>query len=126
MTVLVAAASKHGATAEIAERIGAALRAHGVGVDVRALDDADELGAYEAFVLGSGVYLGNWLEEARRFLDAHAAELADRPTWLFASISARGAVGNGRGPCGSRTRKAQLLRERLRCVPLTGDQARRR
>ena len=42
---------------------------------------------YDAFVIGSGIYLGNWLKEARRFLDAHAAELAQRPTWLFASGS---------------------------------------
>jgi menaquinone-dependent protoporphyrinogen oxidase len=29
--------------------------------------------------------LGNWLKDARRFLDTHAPELAQRPTWLFAS-----------------------------------------
>ena len=87
MTVLVAAASKHGATAEIAEWIGAELLAHGVEAEVKRLEDVRELGRYEAFVIGSGVYLGNWLKEARRFLDAHAAELAERPTWLFASGS---------------------------------------
>jgi menaquinone-dependent protoporphyrinogen oxidase len=38
-------------------------------------------------VVGSGIYLGNWLKEARRFVDDHAAELAQRPTWLFASGS---------------------------------------
>jgi menaquinone-dependent protoporphyrinogen oxidase len=38
-------------------------------------------------VIGSGIYLGNWLKNARRFLDTHAAELAQRPTWLFASGS---------------------------------------
>lgn len=87
MTVLVAAASKHGATAEIAEWIGAELLAHGVEAEVKRLEDVRELGRYEAFVIGSGVYLGNWLKEARRFLDAHADELAERPTWLFASGS---------------------------------------
>ena len=87
MTVLVAAASKHGATQGIAERIGAALADHGVAVAVRRLEDVEDLGGYHAFVLGSGIYLGNWLKPARRFLDAHAAELARRPTWLFASGS---------------------------------------
>jgi menaquinone-dependent protoporphyrinogen oxidase len=87
MTVLVAAASRHGATDEIAERIGADLVGHGVEVEVGKLDDVEDLGAYEAFVLGSGIYLGNWLKEARRFVEAHAAELSQRPTWLFASGS---------------------------------------
>jgi menaquinone-dependent protoporphyrinogen oxidase len=87
MTVLVAAASKHGATAEIAARIGAGLVERGVDVEVKPLEEVGDLGGYEAFVLGSGIYLGSWLKEARRFVDAHAPELARRPTWLFASGS---------------------------------------
>jgi menaquinone-dependent protoporphyrinogen oxidase len=90
MTVLVAAASKHGATREIAERIGAGLADRGLSVEVRSLDDVDDLEPFDAFVIGSGIYLGNWLKEARRFLDAHADELASRPTWLFASGSVVG------------------------------------
>jgi menaquinone-dependent protoporphyrinogen oxidase len=87
MTVLVAAASKHGATDEIAARIGADLVEHGLDVEVKRLEDVRDVGGYDACVLGSGVYLGNWLKEARRFIDTHAAELAQRPTWLFASGS---------------------------------------
>jgi menaquinone-dependent protoporphyrinogen oxidase len=87
MTVLVAAASKHGATDEIAERIGADLAERGLDVDVKKLEEVADLGGYEAFVLGSAVYLGNWLKEARSFVDAHAGALAERPTWLFASGS---------------------------------------
>jgi menaquinone-dependent protoporphyrinogen oxidase len=87
MTVLVAAASKHGATDEIAERIGADLAERGLDVDVKKLEKVGDLGGYEAFVLGSGIYLGKWLKEARSFVDAHAGELVERPTWLFASGS---------------------------------------
>jgi len=36
-------------------------------------------------VLGSAVYMGNWLESAREFATEHAEELAARPTWLFSS-----------------------------------------
>lgn len=91
MTVLVAAASKHGATDEIAARIGADLAEAGVDVEVRKLEEISGLERYEAFVLGSAVYLGNWLKDARRFVEAHSSELAGRPTWLFASGS---IVGN--------------------------------
>ena len=85
MTVLVAAASKHGATYEIAERIGVDLAESGLEVDVRSLADVDDIGPYEAVVLGSAIFYGKWMKEAIHFVDAHATELAARPTWLFAS-----------------------------------------
>jgi menaquinone-dependent protoporphyrinogen oxidase len=87
MTVLVTATSKHGATDEIAQRVGAGLAERGLDVEVSKLHDVHDVRGYEAVVLGSGIYLGNWLKEARRFVDAHAVELRERPTWLFASGS---------------------------------------
>ena len=90
MTVLVAAASKHGATAEIAEAIGRALRESGVAADVRPVEQVDDLSAYAEVVLGSAVYVGRWLKPARRFAETHAYELTARPTWLFSS----GPVGD--------------------------------
>jgi menaquinone-dependent protoporphyrinogen oxidase len=87
MTVLIAAASKHGATGEIAARIGTRLVERGIDIELKDIDNVGELSRYDAFVIGSGIYLGNWMKEGRRFLDAHAAELAERPTWLFASGS---------------------------------------
>src|SRR5512132_2500114 len=87
MTVLVTAASKHGATREIAKEIARVLDKQGVSIELVDTDDVTALSSYEAYVVGSGIYLGNWLKDARRFLDTHAAELAQRPTWLFASGS---------------------------------------
>jgi menaquinone-dependent protoporphyrinogen oxidase len=85
MTVLVTAASKHGATRQIGETIARVLDEHGVSAEFVDLDDVRDLGRYEAVVLGSAVYLGKWLKEARSFVDAHAGDLAERPTWLFSS-----------------------------------------
>lgn len=85
MTVLVAVASKHGATQEIAEAIGRALTEHGVAAEVKAVDDVADVSRYGAVVLGSAVYAGQWLEPARWFVDEHHDELAARPTWLFTS-----------------------------------------
>ena len=90
MTVLVAAASKYGATAEIAEAIGRGLRETGVAADVRPVEQVGDLSGYTEVVLGSAVYVGRWLEPARRFVEEHADELAARPTWLFSS----GPVGD--------------------------------
>ncbi len=85
MTVLVAVASKHGATEEIAAAIGITLEERGLDVDVTMVQDITDLDPYEAVVLGSAVYMGRWLETARAFAEQHAAELAARPTWLFSS-----------------------------------------
>ena len=70
--VLVASASKHGATDEIAPAIGDVLLAHGLSVDVKSMEDVDTAFPYEAYVLGSAVYMGSWLRTAKRFLDLHA------------------------------------------------------
>jgi menaquinone-dependent protoporphyrinogen oxidase len=89
--VLVAYATKYGATAEIAEKIGEVLRQAGVGAQVLAADRVDDLSSYGAVVLGSAVYIGRWRKEAAKFLQAHEAELAARPVWLFSS----GPTGEG-------------------------------
>jgi menaquinone-dependent protoporphyrinogen oxidase len=89
--VLVAYGTKYGATAEIAERIGEVLAGTGLTCEVRSADKVSALSAYSAVVLGSGVYIGRWRKEAVRFLQAHEAELAQRPVWLFSS----GPTGEG-------------------------------
>lgn len=89
--VLVAYASKYGATAEIAERIGQALREADLAADVRQVDQVGDLTRYRAVVLGSAVYIGQWRKEAVRFLEANVQTLAEKPVWLFSS----GPTGDG-------------------------------
>jgi menaquinone-dependent protoporphyrinogen oxidase len=83
MRVLVSAASKHGSTGEIAERIAQVLRAALPGdvIDVRSTADA---ASYDAVVLGSAVYMGRWMEAARGAA-ARIAAGPPRPVWLFSS-----------------------------------------
>jgi len=85
MTVLVAYASKHGSTAGIAEAIADALVDHEVKAEAKSVDMVDDLGPYEAVVLGSAVYAGAWMREAVAFAERHAGELSRRPVWLFSS-----------------------------------------
>ena len=85
MRILVTAASKHGATAEIAARLGTDLREAGLDAEVLAIEHVTDLAPYNAVVLGSGVYVGRWLPEAKAFVDRHAARLAEMPVWLFSS-----------------------------------------
>lgn len=89
--VLVAYASKYGATAGIAERIGLVLRQAGLDVDVFPVAKVGGVEAYAAVVLGSAVYVGQWRKEATAFLKTYAQHLIDRPVWLFSS----GPTGEG-------------------------------
>lgn len=85
MTVLVAYASKHGATAEIAERVASTLSASGRAAEAHPVDAVGDLTGYEAFVLGSALYFGHWLKPLTSFVRNHSEELATRPVWLFSS-----------------------------------------
>lgn len=85
MSILVATASRHGATHEIGQAIGRTLEGRGLQTHVLPVDDVGELTDYDAAVIGSAVYLGHWLESARSFVEHHGGELAGRPTWLFSS-----------------------------------------
>jgi menaquinone-dependent protoporphyrinogen oxidase len=89
--VLVAYASKHGATAEMAAAIGDALRRAGLTVEVMPIESAPPPWGFNAVVLGSAVYAGSWRKEAAEYLERNADALAQRPTWLFSS----GPTGEG-------------------------------
>lgn len=90
-SILIAYATKYGATAEIAEKIGQTLRDIGWLADVHAAEAVHDLNGYRAVILGSSVYAGAWRKEAVDFLTTHEAALAQRPVWFFSS----GPTGSG-------------------------------
>ena len=83
--VLVVYGSRHGGTRGIADRIGEVLRSEGVDAVVTAADKAVDVDKADAFVVGSGVYMGSWLNEPLDFLSQNRDALASRPTWIFSS-----------------------------------------
>lgn len=85
MKILVAYATRHGATKGIAERIAETLKKAGFDVTLRSVDNAGPLEEFGAFVIGSAAYLGGWLGDATTFVRHHRDELATRPVWLFSS-----------------------------------------
>lgn len=89
--VLVAYATKYGATAEIAEKIYEVFSEAGLNAEVLSVDQIDNIVTYDAVVLGSAVYAGQWRKEAAKFLKTHEAMLVQRPVWLFSS----GPMGEG-------------------------------
>jgi menaquinone-dependent protoporphyrinogen oxidase len=89
--ILVAYATKYGATAEIAENIGEVLREKNFQVDVLPPNQVRNLKSYAAVVLGSAVYIGQWRKEAVKFLKNGEEVLSTLPVWLFSS----GPAGEG-------------------------------
>jgi menaquinone-dependent protoporphyrinogen oxidase len=89
--VLVAYATKYGATAGIAEKIGLVLRETGLQAFVLPVEKASDLTPYNAVVLGSAVYAGQWRKEAATFLETNQKVLAEQQVWLFSS----GPTGEG-------------------------------
>jgi menaquinone-dependent protoporphyrinogen oxidase len=89
--ILVAYASKHGMTAEIAGKIGDTLRQSGLRVDVLTVNKVKDLALYKAVVLGSAVYIAMWRKEIVKFLQKYERLLSGRPVWFFSS----GPMGEG-------------------------------
>ena len=94
MKVLVCAASKYGATSEIAQAVADVLAERGCTVTVLPADKVTTVEEFDAAVLGSAVYVGRWLKPARELAERFATELAARPVWLFSS----GPVGEPAKP----------------------------
>ena len=94
MKVLVCAASKYGATSEIAQAVADVLAGKDLQVTVAPPDQVGAIEEFDAVVLGSAVYMGQWMKPVRELAERQAAALAARPVWLFSS----GPVGDPAKP----------------------------
>jgi menaquinone-dependent protoporphyrinogen oxidase len=82
--VLVAYATRYGATREVAAAIADTLRQEGVAAELLAAGNVDDVGAYSAVVLGAPLYIGRWHRDVRRLLERNRAALASLPVAVFA------------------------------------------
>jgi menaquinone-dependent protoporphyrinogen oxidase len=91
MNVLVAYATRHGSTREVAEAVVGTLRASGAAVQLQSARDVHHLAPrFELVVLGAPIYSGRWHRDAHRFLRRHREELGTVQVAVF-----------GMGPRGS-------------------------
>lgn len=86
MTVklLIAYASKHGSTQEVAEAIAERVGRGDLEVELRRAADVADVTPYDGVILGGSLYFGRWHEDAVRFLSRHRRELSDLPVAVFA------------------------------------------
>lgn len=106
MNVLVAYASRHGATQGIAERIAETLRNAGLDAEARPAAVVKNVDEYDAFVIGSAAYMFHWLKDAAQLVRRNRAALARKPVWLFSS-----------GPVGTSEIDAKGRNQREASVP---------
>lgn len=81
--VLVAYASMHGSTGEVAQAIGKVLCAAGASVDIRLVKSVKDMRPYQAVVIGGAVRSDRWLPEAKEFVASNRAFLSIVPTAYF-------------------------------------------
>ena len=89
--ILVTYASKHGSTAEIAEKIHEIMTDKELLCDLQAVENITSISDYTTIVLGSAVYMGQWRKSTVKFLKKHAEELSTKKVWLFST----GPTGEG-------------------------------
>jgi menaquinone-dependent protoporphyrinogen oxidase len=111
MRVLVAYASRHGATAGIAERIAKTLEAAGIDAHAGSVATVRDVDAYDAFVVGSAAYMFHWLGDATTFVKRHRDVLGSRPLWLFSS-----------GPLGTEPLDAEGRDQKVSAIPKGMDE----
>lgn len=83
MKILVAYATAHGSTAEVALFMQRLLRVYEVEVDCQTVDSVQSLEGYDAVIVGSAVQEGMWLREAGLFLERFAELLKTTPLYFF-------------------------------------------
>ena len=84
MHILVTAASKHGATDEVADAIAKRLEAAGFTVDRLAPADVTTVDPYDAVLVGSAVYILQWMpRSAGELMERFQDQLRDKQVWAF-------------------------------------------
>ena len=82
--ILVAYATEHGSTGEVAAAIAARLRDEGLEAELKACGDVTDVTPYSGVVLGGALYTGRLHHDAVAFLRRFHAELAVLPIAIYA------------------------------------------
>jgi menaquinone-dependent protoporphyrinogen oxidase len=82
-TTLIAYATKHDSTHQVAELVAGVLRDDGLEVDVRPASEVTDVEPYDVVVIGGALYMGRWHRDARQLLSRQRAVLARRPVFVY-------------------------------------------
>lgn len=107
MNVLVTYASKHGSTAEIARVIAEGLGNAGHRVELLDATSVESIDGFDAIVLGSAIYVGQWQSPVLELVDRHLVDLQVKNVWLFSS----GPIGEDPFPTEEPPITGELMRK---------------
>ena len=82
--ILIAYATQHGSTAEIAQAVGKELTASGFDVEIAEIKNITSLSGYNGIVIGAPLYMGGLMKDVSQFIGRFALELARLPVASFA------------------------------------------
>jgi len=85
--ILIAYATKHGATSSAASKIADVLCEEGFQVDLKLARKVKNISEYDAVIVGSPIYIGQWLCGARQFLNRYQAVLAEKQVAVFVTCT---------------------------------------
>jgi len=83
-SVLVAYATKHGSTQEVANAVAEGLHRREFDVELRPAATVDDVSGFDGVVLGGSLHTGRWHRDAVRFLERHSGSLEEVPVAIFA------------------------------------------
>ncbi|CAM2755652.1 flavodoxin domain-containing protein [Actinomyces slackii] len=83
MKLLLTSSSRHGSTDEVAAVIAERLRSAEIDVDTAQPEDVESVDGYDAFILGSAVYMTKWTNAAVAFTERFREALSAKPVWAF-------------------------------------------
>jgi menaquinone-dependent protoporphyrinogen oxidase len=83
MASLIAHASEHGSTKEIAERIAARIASHQLQTECLPIDQVTDISPYKYVIVGSAVHAMRWLPPVEEFIHDQQKTLGTVPVWTF-------------------------------------------
>ena len=95
--VLIAYATRHGSTQEVAEAVAAAFGARGLPAVLAPAKKIKDLTDYRLVVLGAPLYSGKWHRDAHGFLKRNRKALSTMPVAVFA-LGPRSPEAEGNWP----------------------------
>jgi menaquinone-dependent protoporphyrinogen oxidase len=83
-SILIAYATKHGSTREVAETLQKELEELGLEAETAPAAEVEDVSSYDGAIVGGSLYMGRWHRDAVRFLRRHHELLAKLPLAVFA------------------------------------------
>lgn len=85
--ILIAYDTVHGATSTIADKIGKVLCEQGFQVDLMLARKVKDVSSYDAILIGTPIYYGEFLPGIKSFLNKHQQSIAGKPHVLFVNCT---------------------------------------